>query len=396
MKIAIAHFNTGWVNVPGGVEKVTCNLANALYERGHEVCIFYRDRNEGNPYFPINPKINMVNILFSKGEKVISDKLPVRLRLMREVTRIFSQNLAQGINAKYKGRQYGNVIEELFDEYAPDVVLSCSVPSAKYVIEDGHCKVPVVEMIHSHPDIQFPLFSKEELDAAGKCKVIQILLPSGIPTAKRYFPNVPIKVIGNAVYPNDQKAKPGIKKDTYTISCVGHVVGGKQQKLLAESFALIADNFPDWRIEFWGNNQTFYAKSLDKWIKHHHLEDRIYLKGTTTHIFDVYARSDIFCLPSRCEGFPLALTEAMEAGLPAIGLKNCTGVSDLIEDGKSGFLVDGTPEALAKKLDILMQSPELRIEMGNRGMEIVAKYKPDHIWEQWEHLLQDVVRNKKG
>lgn len=41
MKIIIAHFGTYYVNMPGGVEKVTCNLANALVHRGHEVTILY-------------------------------------------------------------------------------------------------------------------------------------------------------------------------------------------------------------------------------------------------------------------------------------------------------------------------------------------------------------------
>lgn len=54
MRITIAHFGTYYVNMAGGVEKVTCNLANALVERGHEVTILYRDNKEGNPYFPLD------------------------------------------------------------------------------------------------------------------------------------------------------------------------------------------------------------------------------------------------------------------------------------------------------------------------------------------------------
>lgn len=53
-EIIIAHFGTYYVNMAGGVEKVTCNLANALVERGHEVTILYRDDKEGNPYFPLD------------------------------------------------------------------------------------------------------------------------------------------------------------------------------------------------------------------------------------------------------------------------------------------------------------------------------------------------------
>lgn len=104
MNIVIAHFNTHWVDNPGGVEKSTCQLANALRERGHKVTILYRDGREGPPYFPLDESIPVDNILFENGKKVISDKLPPLYRMAREIARIFGQNYAQGINAEYKGK----------------------------------------------------------------------------------------------------------------------------------------------------------------------------------------------------------------------------------------------------------------------------------------------------
>lgn len=85
MNIVIAHFNTHWVDNPGGVEKSTCQLANALRERGHKVTILYRDGREGPPYFPLDESIPVDNILFENGKKVISDKLPPLYRMAREL-----------------------------------------------------------------------------------------------------------------------------------------------------------------------------------------------------------------------------------------------------------------------------------------------------------------------
>ena len=67
MNIVIAHFNTNWVNFSGGVEKVTCQLANALCKRGHQVTILYRDGKEGPPYFPLDSSVKTDNILFENG-----------------------------------------------------------------------------------------------------------------------------------------------------------------------------------------------------------------------------------------------------------------------------------------------------------------------------------------
>lgn len=134
MHIIIAHFGTHYVGNPGGVEKVVCQFSNEMIRRGHEVTILYRDYCEGNPYFPLDSRVIQHNILFQDGKKIISEKLPVRLRVLREVVRVFSKSGGQALNARFKGRQYGMQIQKYLEEHPADVVLSCSAPSTKYVI----------------------------------------------------------------------------------------------------------------------------------------------------------------------------------------------------------------------------------------------------------------------
>ena len=81
MNITIAHFGTYYVGMSGGVEKVTCQFANAMIKRGHHVTILYRDSREGSPYFYLDPNVKQHNILFEKGKQIISDKLPFPLRI---------------------------------------------------------------------------------------------------------------------------------------------------------------------------------------------------------------------------------------------------------------------------------------------------------------------------
>lgn len=394
MKIIIAHFGTYYVNMAGGVEKVTCNLANALVERGHEVTILYRDDKEGNPYFPLDKRVNQYNKLFENGKKVVSEKLPLPLRIVRELVRPFKQSAAQAVNAKFKGKQYGPQIRKFMDTHPADVILSCSIPSAKYVIEDAGCTLPVVEMIHSHPRVQFPDLSTAEKRAVEKCKVMQILLPSGLKLAHQYFPHLPVVVIGNAVAPAKKPAYPSNEKDHHVIICVGNIDVRKNQLMLAEAFSRLTSDFPDWTLEFWGADRSLYAKHMKKWIERNHLSCKIHINGKTNHVEDVYAEADIFCLPSRDEGFPLALTEAMAAGLPTVGFSDCTGVSDLIENGKSGFLVTRSVDELAGALRKLMRQPSLRKEMGIAGRQAMKQYAPEHIWNQWERVLEKAVKGE--
>lgn len=395
MKILVAHLGSNWVNMCGGVERVTCNLANALVARGHEVSIIYRDWCEGEPYFPLDKRVKQYNILFKNGSKVISERLPNHLRILREAARLFSQKAAQGINAKYKGRQYGSAIRSFLDSCKPDIIISCIAPTAKYLIDDSKTNIPIIEMMHSHPENQLPLLSKQELKAVSRCSVLQILLPSGIPVVKRFCPGLPTCVIGNAVMPAAGSAKPGIKKDSHIISCVGTLNANKSQKLLVEVFASLADEYRNWNLELWGNDRTLYAREMKKWVKRKGLEHRILFGGNTHHVDDVYARSDIFCLLSKAEGFGLAVAEAMEAGIPVIGCENCAGVNEIIQNRDTGFLVKRSTPTIAAALRKLMDNPQLRETMGQCGKHYIEKeYNPDKIWNQWEKLIKDTAYKK--
>lgn len=397
MNIVIAHFNSAYVRMPGGVEKVTCSLANALHRRGHQVTILFRDSKLGHAYFPLDEGIPEHNILYDdNGNYVIQDKLPRPIRLKREFFRLFSAKKAHEINAVAKGRSYGPSIRKWLDRLHPDVIIATSMPSAKYVVEDAAAEAPVITMIHSQPAVQFEAISPAEQRAVGRCAGIQILLPSGAAVTRRYFPDLPIHVIGNAVEIPDWQADLGQEKERYQLVCVGTVNPNKNQKLVVEAFASLAERFPDWDVEFWGKADERYARPLREYIKKKGLTERVLFKGLTKDVDgDIYRRADLFVIPSKREGFPLSLTEAMAAGFPAIGLCTCPGVNELIQDGKTGFLVDGTAPAMADAMARLMADRGLRIRMGAAGREAVKAYEADTIWDQWETLLERTVAESR-
>ena len=86
----------------------------------------------------------------------------------------------------------------------------------------------------------------------------------------------------------------------------------------------------------------------------------------------VYDAADIVCQVSRWqEAFGWVLAEAMASKKPVIGT-SVGGIPEIIQDGKSGYLVDpGSPERLAEKLTQLLSNEELRKQMGEAGRETV-------------------------
>ena len=396
MHIVIAHFNSYWTGISGGVERITCEMANDMANRGHKVTILYRDGREGLPYFPLRKDVETHDVLFRGGEIIISEKLPVPWRVLRELTRVFSQQEAQEINTSYKTKQYGKAIKKWIDELHPDIILSSSIPSTAYVIDGTGTQIPVITMIHSHPDIQFPRLSRRELKAGGKSAAIQILLPSGMKTARKYFPSTDIRVIGNAIKtPDPMPLYKG--ENSHIIINVGSFNTNKDQKLLISAFKEISPRFPDWKLELWGSTGNAYARQVEEEIHKMNLDDKIKVFGKTHHVWeDVYSRGTIYAIASHEEGFPLSLSEAMMMGIPTVGLAECHGVNDLIRDGETGFLTAPHPKDYAKALGKLMVSADLRLAYGKAGKEVIKDYTTKNIYDQWEKLLKEIAETRES
>lgn len=392
MKIVIAHFTNWWVGTSGGMERVVCQFANAMCNRGHEVVILYLGEQEGEPFYFLNKKIRQINILFENGRKVLNARLSIWKRIHREIGRLISQNKAQEINTYYRGQLYGPRIKKLLKDLEPDIVISCSPDSAKYVVIDAQCTLPVIEMTHVDPAIEFYNLSKYERKAIENVKLLQLPLVSGIPIAHKFFPDLSLAIIGNPVYRAKYMASPGKKKTKYKIVGVGFINGNKNWQLLAEAFAELYKKYPDWEVDIWGAPGAHgYAEKLQKYINDHHMEGQFFLRGKTDHIEDVYKMSDIFAFPSKSEGFGMALSEAMAAGIPAVGLKNCNGVNSLITDGVNGYLTEQTRESFQEALEKLMKDSSLREKMGKAAIEEMKKYEPDRIWDLWEKEMVKIT-----
>lgn len=177
----------------------------------------------------------------------------------------------------------------------------------------------------------------------------------------------------------------------YRIISVGRLVAQKDHARLITAFARLADTWPDWDLTIVGDGPERAA--LQAMIESHGLEFRIQLPGITREVGGELSRAHVMAFPSRYEGFPNALAEAMVAGLPAIGNVGVSGVEDLIVNEVTGLLVDpaGGPGELAVALAKLMGDASLRQRMGDAGRRHAAQWTPESVFHLWDDLLDRVV-----
>lgn len=102
------------------------------------------------------------------------------------------------------------------------------------------------------------------------------------------------------------------------------------------------------------------------------IERCVRFTGFVTEVPALLAALDVAVVPSLArDPLPGAVIEAMAAGRPVVGSR-VGGIPEMLEDGKSGFLIDpGDPMVLADRLTRLSESPELRDEMGRTGRATV-------------------------
>ncbi|WP_186755703.1 glycosyltransferase [Echinicola salinicaeni] len=125
------------------------------------------------------------------------------------------------------------------------------------------------------------------------------------------------------------------------------------------------------------------------------LKDQLLSVGYQSHTEAYYKLMDIFCIASSNEGFGLVAAEAMMHHLPVVATK-VGGLQNVVVDGETGFLVPPyNPQALAKKLQHLIDHPDLRTQFGQAGHHRAKKhYSAERYVKEVEDLYLGLLREK--
>ncbi len=208
-----------------------------------------------------------------------------------------------------------------------------------------------------------------------------------------------IVTIPNPVFPAKNQANPAGKPgERKILLAIGRLAYQKNFPCLIRAFARISSEFPDWELHIGGNGER--QGELEELIRTLDISSRVKLLGVLApdQVSAAYPSSHLFCLPSRWEGFPNVLAEAMAHGLPCVGFSECPGVRDLIEHDVDGVLAPGMDDdqSLSHALEKCMRDDEGRARLGQAARLKVTAFEPEKIFNTWEQLFIRVAgKNKK-
>jgi glycosyltransferase involved in cell wall biosynthesis len=142
---------------------------------------------------------------------------------------------------------------------------------------------------------------------------------------------------------------------------------------LVEAAKLLREAGAQFSMTLGGDASTEYGHGVREKVKQLRLEDTVRLVGQIRDVPSELRSHDIFVLCSDTEGLPLALLEAMACGLPVV-VTRVGGMPEVVENGVTGFIVQpADSQELADRLRQLIESPELRIQMGQNAAIRVRK-----------------------
>lgn len=182
---------------------------------------------------------------------------------------------------------------------------------------------------------------------------------------------------------NDFRGKYDIASGDHLILCVSRIDPRKGQEYLIKAMAEVVKKHPDTTCIFIGNGsltKKFIGRKnrleeLETMVEELGLNGKIKFLGKVSQddLLKAYDAGDMLVQPSINEGFGLVISEAMCFGKPVVG-SNVGGIPEQIADGVNGFLFRPTDHLeLAGCINALIESPELRKQMGEKGKKIACE-----------------------
>jgi glycosyltransferase involved in cell wall biosynthesis len=180
-------------------------------------------------------------------------------------------------------------------------------------------------------------------------------------------------------------AHPGSLLPRVRFGIAARMVPEKDHFTLLRAFALVATEIPQAELHIAGDGPL--RGRLESFALELNLGDRVKFLGALPDTPQFLSQLDIFVLSSLNEGLPLALLEAMAAGLPVVSTR-AGGVEEAAVDGENAYLsAPGDSKALAEAMIRMARAPNLA-QMGALGRQIVQdRFRIEQTWQEYHKLF---------
>jgi GalNAc-alpha-(1->4)-GalNAc-alpha-(1->3)-diNAcBac-PP-undecaprenol alpha-1,4-N-acetyl-D-galactosaminyltransferase len=359
----------------GGAERVCVNLGNAWIERGHHVTVLTVSQHSVTPAYKLDSRVERRDIGWprrARNQELNSAAIAPILRGLQQAG--CAQQLTQHITL-FALLRYAMVSQK------PDVVVShLDITNLRVLASMYETNIPVIVCEHTDSTL-ISIGSWISIRAALYPRASAVVTPHA--ESARWLAKYDANVvrISNPLVPPAQPYTNGTK-DRFRLVSLTRLSHDKRPDLLVRAFARIAEEFPDWELNIYGDGymRQSIAGLIDKVAP-----GKIHLHGFAREPYEVLSHADLFVSTSWVEGFGNSIWEALACGVPVVATEAGSAVRSLVRDGVDGVVV--SEDRLGTALAELMRDESRRKEMAQRAREVVDRFSLEASLAAWDELL---------
>jgi len=188
------------------------------------------------------------------------------------------------------------------------------------------------------------------------------------------------------------KLEPRENSDYVNIGIVGRLVPVKNHKMLFRIAKRLREN----KVKFIIIGDGELRLELENYVRELGIEDIVEFRGWVKDVTEIYRDLDILVLTSLNEGTPVSIIEAMAGGRPVVAT-NVGGVRDIVEDGRSGYLVESNNgEVFIEKLLDLVNDSTKRRMFGEYGKGLAKdRFLKDRLIRDIDRLYNNILNKRR-
>ena len=383
----IVYLLPGGLFNPGGMERIVIIKANYLTEKmGYDVSIVTTEQLGRPVYYPVSDKVHLYHL---------DTGIYVNFGKENYAQKVFSRVL--------KIREYRKALEKLLFEISPDITISTLGIDIDFLdqIRDGSVHLGELHFPGDYRNIMakklytwfFPILVEKfrTRHLKSKCKKLTRLIVLTEEEKQNWKHADNVVRIPNALSYYPEKISTCTSKKAIA---VGRLVWEKGYDQLIESWKIVHQKHPDWKLSIFGQGDQ--RELLINRVDQYGLNAVIDINEPVKDIYEQFLDHSMMLFPSRCmDALPMVLIEAMSCGLPLVAFDAPCGPKDIITEGKNGYLIpSGNIERFAERICCLIESEEMRRNMGNSARQMSFDYQEDKIMDRWVGLFKEVTRDR--
>lgn len=226
---------------------------------------------------------------------------------------------------------------------------------------------PIERWLSKYTDLLITI-NKEDFSRASRFKSKKV----------KYIPGVGIdvdKINETSVDLEEKRKKLGVPKNGFILLSVGELNDNKNHQVVIKAIGRL--NIPNIHYIICGQGiNKNYLLELGEELG---ISNQIHLLGFREDVIEICKIADVFVFPSKREGLPVSIMEAMASGLPIIATE-IRGTTDLVVRDQGGYLVKPTDvDAFMESIDTLYSDENIRKELSEKNREESEKYSINRI-----------------